>query len=411
MTIGTDKSITVVDIRAAQERTASGIIKTPCPKSASLSAATGMQLYCKLDYLQRTGSFKERGARNALLMLDAGQAIRGVIAASAGNHAIGLAYHGKNLGIPVTVVMPETAPLTKVKNCQEMGARVLQKGVHILEAREEASHLEKSEGLTYINGFDDPNVIASQGTMGLEIAEQVPNLDAIICPIGGGGLISGIALSLKDHNPNIRIIGVEAKAVSSFAAAMKNGGPILVQMSPSLADGLAVPKVGGNAFKIASRLVDEFITVEESDIALAILRLVELEKAVVEGAAATTLAACLCGKLPDLQGKIVVLPLCGGNIDTNILGRVLERGLVKDGRLCRFATEISDRPGGLAQLAKAIAEERGSIHQIEHDRAFGGDDISRVHIHCMVETRNFEHFAKIRERLTREGFVIKTVLD
>ena len=320
-----------------------------------------MEIFCKLDNLQRTGSFKERGARNALAQLSPDQQTRGVIAASAGNHAQALAYQGKLLGIPATVVMPKFAPLVKVNNCQKLAATVVLYGKDFGEAKAHADLIAKEKGLAYIDGYDDPAIIAGQGTMGLEIVEQTPNLDAVIVPVGGAGLLAGVSLAVKTLRPNAKIVAVEAKNVASFSAALEAGKPRKVAMHPTLADGLAIPQVGANAFQIARPLVDLSVTVTEEQIALAILRLVELEKSVVEGAAATPLAACMSGKLKELNGKRVVLLLCGGNIDPNVLSRVIERGLVADGRLCRFTAIISDRPGGLADLAAQIASTGASI--------------------------------------------------
>jgi len=394
------------DIQAAAERIRGAIIESPCPLSIPLSEATGLKVYCKLEYLQRTGSFKERGARNALLLLAPEQKKRGVIAASAGNHALGLAYHAQLLGIPATVVMPRFAPLTKVVNCRRLGATVLLHGADIAEARSHTEKIVTEQALTYINGYDDPAVIAGQGTMGLEIAAQVPDIDAVIVPVGGAGLIAGLAVALKTLHPAIKIIGVEPERAASFSAALAAGRPVGVQMRPTLADGLSVPQVGDNAFQIARGLVDKTVLVGEHEIALAILRLLELEKAVVEGAGAAPLAACLAGLLPELEGRNVVLPLCGGNIDTPMLGRVLERGLASDGRLYRFTATISDRPGGLARFAALIADEGASIIDIAHDRAFASDDINTVTVHCVVETRDTQHIAALRSRLNQEGFQV-----
>ena len=229
-------------------------------------------------------------------------------------------------------------------------------------------------------------------------------MDAIIVPIGGAGLIAGIALAIKTRRPEVKIIGVEPTRAASFSAALKAGKPVLIPMQPTLADGLAVPRVGDNAFDLARPLVDRVLAVGERDIALAVLRLVELEKAVVEGAGAASLAVCLQKAVPDLVGKKVVLPLCGGNIDTNILGRVIERGLAADGRLCRFSSIISDRPGGLSHFTALLAEEGASMHDIEHDRAFASEDINSVLVHCVIETRDAEHIRRVRDRLQKEGF-------
>jgi threonine dehydratase len=302
--------------------------------------------------------------------------------------------------------MPKTAPLTKVTNCRQMGANVILQGNNYEEARLYATQLAADRGLALIHGFDDPAVIAGQGTMGLEIVEQVPDLDAIIVPIGGAGLIAGVAMAIKTLKPNVMVIGVEPDRAISYITSLKAGAPTQVNIKPTLADGLAVSCVGKNAFEIARKYVDRTVMVKERDIALAVLRLVELEKAVVEGAGAAPLAACLAGLVPELAGRKVVLPLCGGNIDTTVLGRILERGLASDGRLCRFSATISDRPGGLAQFAALVAEEGASVKDIAHDRAFGNGDISTVVIRCVVETRDVSHINTLHERLKQEGFEV-----
>ena len=402
--------VTFQDIEAAARRIAGHVIESPCPLSIPLSDVTGMRVFCKLEYLQRTGSFKERGARNALMLLSSDQKRRGVIAASAGNHALGLACHAHLLGIPCIVVMPRFAPLMKVSNCRRLGAEVILHGSDIAEARIRADEIARGKNLAYINGFDDPAIIAGQGTLGLEILRQVPGVDAIIVPIGGAGLIAGVALAVKTQKPNVQIIGVEPERAASFTAALKAGKPVHFDLKPTLADGLSVPKVGENAFGLARNLVDRTVLIGEREIALAILRLIELEKAVVEGAGAAPLAACLASLLPELKGKNVVLPLCGGNIDTPILGRVLERGLASDGRLYRFTATISDRPGGLARFAGILAETGASILEISHDRAFASDDITTVTVQCIVETTDASHIAAIREKLTTEGFLVEDPL-
>jgi threonine dehydratase len=396
--------VTLAHIRAAQRRIASGILVTPCAESIPLSEITGARIVCKLDNFQRTGSFKERGARNALLQLPAERRRRGVVAASAGNHALGLAYHGKLLGIPVTVVMPDYAPLIKVTTCSRLGARVLIRGRDFAEARAVADELVAAEGLTYIHGFDDPAIIAGQGTLGLELLRQAPNLDAIVCPVGGGGLIAGVAVAVKSLRPRLQLIGVESKATGNFAAALRAGKPVRVPRRPTLADGLATLTVGANAFALARSRVDTVVSVGEDAIALAILRMLELEKTVVEGAAAAPLAAMMSGQLSHLAGKRVALVVCGGNIDPAIMTRVIEKGLVHDGRLTRFTVVISDRPGGLAELCRVIAAEGASIRDITHDRAFSGPDVSAVNALCTVETRDRAHIAALRRALRRSGF-------
>jgi threonine dehydratase len=397
------RAITLEDIQAARKRIEGAVYYSPCPSSVPLSELTAMKIFTKLDYEQRTGSFKERGARNALIQLAPDQQQRGVIAASAGNHAQALAYQGKLLRIPATVVMPKYAPLIKIGNCEKLGATVILYGRDFSEAKEKAHEIANERGLAYIDGYDDPAIIAGQGTMGMEILEQVPEVDAVVVPVGGGGLLAGVALAVKSLRPQTKVIAVEADHVASFSAAIQAGKPTRIEMQPTLADGLAIAQVGVNAFATAAPLVDRIVVVSEEQIAISVLRILELEKGVVEGAAATPLAACLSAQLPELAGKRVVLLLCGGNIDPNVLSRVIERGLVADGRLARFTAIISDRPGGLADLAAKIASAGASIKQVVHDRAFAGSDVSAVHVQCTVETRNHAHLAQLRARLQESG--------
>jgi threonine dehydratase len=398
--------ITLADVEAARERIRGAIYESPCVESIPLSQLTGAHIYCKLDYLQRTGSFKERGARNALLQLPSEARVRGVIAASAGNHAQGVAYHGGLLGIPVTVVMPTFAPLIKVSNCRQLGATVVLHGADLGEARAEAEAIAARDGLTFIHPFDNEHVIAGQGTMGLEILEQTPHVQAIVVPVGGGGLLSGIATAVRAKRPDVELIGVEPEHAACLTAALAGGAPVAVPLSPTLADGLSVPLLGTFPFEILRGLVDEVVTVDEAAIALAVLRLIELEKSVVEGAGATPLAAFLAGKLPRLAGRTVVLALCGGNIDLTMLDRVIEVGLVADGRLSRFTVSISDRPGGLARLAQVIASTGASIKEILHDRAFSGPQLSEVRVVCVVETTGHEHVAALHRALAQAGVTV-----
>jgi threonine dehydratase len=396
-------SVTFEDVLAARDRIAGGVVVTPCGESPALSELTHCRVYPKAEYLQRTGSFKERGARNALLLLPETQQRIGVIAASAGNHALALAFHGKDLGIPVTVVMPKVAPIIKQSRCRALGAKVLLYGDNIGEAKDLADQLVQSEGLAYVHGFDGAEVIAGAGTLGLEILDQVPEADAIVVPVGGGGLIAGLGLAVKRLRPQCEVIGVETLRSASFTAALECGTPTATKVGATLADGLAVPCVGSRAFELARKVVDRTVRVDEEAVALAILRLVELEKGVVEGAGATPLAALLAGELPDLEGKKVVLCLCGGNIDPTVLGRVIEHGLAVDGRLARFTAVISDRPGGLAHLTGALAEAGASIKQIVHERAFASADVSSVEVQCIIETRDRAHLEAVLARLQELG--------
>ncbi len=395
--------VSLSDIRAARRRIKGGVIVTPCPDSIPLSEITGARIACKLDNFQRTGSFKERGARNALLQLSPAARRLGVVAASAGNHALGLAYHGRLLRIPVTVVMPEFAPLIKITACQRLGARVILHGRDFVEARAEAGRLAGS-GLTYIHGFDDPAIIAGQGTLGLEILEQVPDVDAIVCPVGGGGLLAGVCVAVKALRPRVKVIAVESVCTGNLTAALRAGRPVRVPRRATLADGLATLSVGERAFGLIRGRVDRVVRVEERWISLAILRMLELEKTVVEGAAATPLAAMMSGGLAGLRGKRVALVVCGGNVDPVVLGRVIEKGLVHDGRLTRFTVTISDRPGGLAELCRVIASCGASINQVEHDRAFSGPDVTETHVVCTVETRDRRHIAALHRVLRKAGF-------
>ena len=398
--------IALADVEAARERIRGAIYESPCVESIPLSQLTGAHVYCKLDYLQRTGSFKERGARNALLQLPATARARGVVAASAGNHAQGVAYHGALLGIPVTVVMPTFAPLIKVSNCRQLGATVVLHGADLGEARAHAEALSAREGLTFIHPFDNDHVIAGQGTMALEILEQTPAVQAIVVPVGGGGLLSGIGVVVKALRPDVELIGVEPVHAACLTAALAAGSPVPVALAPTLADGLSVPLLGTRPFQILRRVVDEVVTVDEAAIALAILRLIELEKSVVEGAGAAPLAAFLAGKLARLAGRTVVLALCGGNIDLTMLDRVIEVGLVADGRLSRFTVSISDRPGGLARLAQVIASTGASIKEIVHDRAFSGPDLSEVRVVCVVETTGHDHVGALHRALAQAGVTV-----
>ena len=395
--------VSLSEIVAARSRLNGAIFRTPCPESGALSELTGARIFCKQEHLQRTGSFKERGARNALAKLPAAQASTGVIAASAGNHALGLAWHGRLLAIPVTVVMPRFAPMVKVARCRQFGAEVVLHGDTFDEARGEAARLATKHGLTYIHPFDDPHVIAGQGTLGFEILEQVPDCDAILVPVGGGGLLSGIAIVLQALKPGAEIIGVEPTNASCFRAGTAAGEPVRVSTKFTLADGLAVAQAGDLTLSIMRQLKHRIVSIGEEWLALAMLRLAELDKCVIEGAGAAGLAALLSGYLPELVGRRIVLILSGGNIDPLAHSRVIERGLAADGRIFRFDALISDRPGGLAHLSGVLAEAGANVTEIVHNRTFAGPDLSRVHVLCTVETRDRAHIAEVQRKLTAHG--------
>jgi len=396
------KVIRFEDISAAAYRIRDGIQRTSCDLS-HMNSEYNTTMYFKKDYMQFTGSFKERGARYTLVMLDEKQKKIGVIAASAGNHAQALAYHAGLMGIPITVVMPIVAPIMKVENCKHYGATVIIHGDNIGDSRVMALKIAKKNGQQYINGYDHPNILAGQGTMGLEILDQVPDVDAIVVPVGGGGLIAGVAMAVKTLKPDVRIIGVEPEACPSFTNAMRNGMPIPTNTLISLADGLTVPCAGANALATGGPLIDKMVTVSEAWISIAILRLIEMEKAVVEGAGAIGLAAIMCGLLPELQGKKVVLPLCGGNIDTTLLGRCLERGLAADGRLVTFNVTVSDRPGGIAELTRLLSNVGASVKDIVHERAWVRTATFSVGVRILAETRNRKHSRELL-KLIRDNY-------
>ncbi len=395
--------VSLAEIVAARRRLEGAIVRTPCVPSAALSELTGVEMVCKQEHLQRTGSFKERGARNALAQLAPDVARRGVIAASAGNHALGLAWHGRQLGVPVTVVMPRFAPLVKVSRCRQFGATVRLHGDTYDEARAEASRLAAEHQLAYIHPFDDPQVIAGQGTLAFEILEQTPDVEAVLVPVGGGGLLAGMATVFSELKPDLQIIGVEPANAACFAAGLAAGGPVRVPTRYTLADGLAVAEAGRHTLAIAQPLVHRMVAVGEEALALAILRLAELEKCIIEGAGAAGLAALLGGRLPELRGRRVVMLLSGGNIDPLAHSRVIERGLAADGRLYRFNVLLSDRPGALAHLAGVLAAAGANVTEIVHNRTFAGPDLSRVHVLCTVETRDRDHIVELQARLAENG--------
>lgn len=396
-------TVSLADIVAARARLNGAIIRTPCPESAALSELTGAHIFCKQEFLQRTGSFKERGARNALAQLSPEQVKRGVIAASAGNHALGLSWHGRLLGIPVTVVMPRFAPLVKVGRCRQFGATVVLHGDTYDEARSQADRLAEEHQLTYVHPFDDPKVIAGQGTLAFEILEQVPDAEAVLVPVGGGGLLAGVTTVLHALKPELQVIGIEPANAACFAAGLSAGAPVRVATQFTLADGLAVAQAGRYPLDIAQPLVHRMVQVQEESLALAMLRLAELEKCIVEGAGAACLAAFLGGHLPELAGRKVVLLLTGGNIDPLAHSRVIERGLAADGRIYRFDVLIGDRPGGLAHLSAVLAKAGANVTEIVHNRTFAGPDLSRVHVLCTVETRDRAHIGEIQQALMKNG--------
>jgi threonine dehydratase len=368
-----------------------------------LSALTGQQIYLKLENLQMTGSFKERGALNRIAMLTPEQAARGVVAASAGNHAQGVAYHATKRGIRALIVMPLATPLVKVTATRGFGAEVVLYGANYDEACEEAMRLCVAEGMTFIHPFDDAVVMAGQGTIGLELLEQVPKLEAVVVPIGGGGLIGGIACAIKESRPEIRVIGVQTSRLPSMIAAVELHRPVTIEPATTIADGIAVRRVGDVTLPVVERYVDEIVTVDEDEIASAILVLLEREKTLAEGAGATALAALL-QKKTSLNGAHTAVMVCGGNIDVTLLSRIIERGLVQDGRLIRLRIHLLDKPGALADLTRLIASYRANIVDTLHNRAYYGVNLGDTVIDITMETRGREQVEELLAALTAEGY-------
>jgi threonine dehydratase len=398
--------ITFADIEEARERIHNQIYLSPFPYSESISSLTGNRVFFKLENLQMTGSFKERGALNRLLTLTPDEAKRGVIAASVGNHGMAVAFHSRRLDILATIVMPLHAPLIKVSRVRQYGAQIVLYGTDYDEAFAEAHRLAQERGLTFIHAFNDPWVVAGQGTIGLELHEQNPDLDAVLVPVGGGGLIGGIALVLRTLNRKIRVIGVQAESVPSMKAALKRGKPIRLSSALTLADGIAVREVGDMPLTLVKKYVDDIVTVSEGEIANAVLLLLEIEKTVAEGAAAVSLAALVNNKTA-LSDSNVGLVISGGNIDMNLISRIIEKGLIQDGRLGRLAVVISDRPGALARLSQRIADLGANILQISQTRGFGQVAIGETEVELVLETTGLEHIERIYRALQADNFKIK----
>jgi threonine dehydratase len=400
---GSKLSIGLADVLAARERLRGSIYESPCPHSIMLSALTGQQVYLKLENLHMTGSFKERGALNRIALLTPEQAARGVIAASAGNHAQGVAYHATKRGIRSLIVMPLTTPLVKVTATREFGAEVLLHGANYDESYVEAVRLCAEKQLTFIHPFDDAGVMAGQGTIGLELLEQVPQLEAVVVPIGGGGLIGGVACAIKESRPDVRVVGVQTSRLASMQAAVEAHHPVTVDAATTIADGIAVRRAGNLTLPLVEHYVDEIVTVEEDEIASAILMLLEREKTLAEGAGAVALAALLQHRT-SLHGAHTAVLVCGGNIDVTLLSRIIERGLVQDGRMVRLRIYLLDKPGALHDLTRLIAGLHANIVDTLHNRAYYGVNLGDTVIDITMETRGPEHVAELLAALTAEGY-------
>jgi threonine dehydratase len=392
--------VSLGEIRAAAARIAGAVERTPCLRSRTLSALTGCELWLKFENLQFTASFKERGALNKLLTLPEAERLRGVIAMSAGNHAQGVAYHAARLGLRAVIVMPRGTPNNKVKSTQVHGAEVILEGDTLAEAAAHARALAAREGLSFIHPYDDAAVIAGQGTVGLEMLEDVADLDVLVVPVGGGGLISGIAVAAKALRPGVHVLGVESKTWSAMYQRL-NGLPVQVG-GDTIAEGMAVRDVGELTLEICRRLVDEVLLVEEETIERAIVALIEIEKTVAEGAGAAGLAALLAHP-QRFAGKRVGIPVCGGNIDSRLLSAVLMRGLVRDGRLVRLRVRMTDVSGSLAKVAALIGDAGGNIVEVQHQRVFGTASVKTPEVEFVVETRDREHTRAIAAHLGAHG--------
>ncbi len=399
--------LSFADIEAARKRIGDAVYQTPCAYTKTLSDLTGMRLYLKLENLQMSGSFKERGAANKLLALPEEDRARGVIAASAGNHAQGVAYHARRLGVRSVIVMPNATPLVKVSATRGFGAEVVLHGANYDEAYAEARRIEAAEGLTFIHPFDDDDVMAGQGTIGLELVEQNPYLDAVVVAVGGGGLAAGVATAIKETNPRIKVYGVEPKAMPSMKLALEAGAPVTVPAAKTIADGVAVKTVGARTFAVCQRYLDDVVLVDEEEIAEAILLLLEREKTVAEGAGAAPLAALVHQRLPQLLGKKVAAVVCGGNIDVNVISRIIDRGLVKSGRLMRLRVLVPDLPGALSGLLGILGAQASNVLQILHERTAARYELGHVAVELTLETRGFDHVDEIERAIAAGGFQIQ----
>jgi threonine dehydratase len=401
--------IQLSDIHSALNRIRADIRVSPCTHSETFSGITHNSIFLKLDNQQRTGAFKERGALNKLLTLTAEDRAHGVIAASAGNHAQGVSYHAGRHGIRAHIVMPLPTPLTKVSATRAYGADVLLFGANYDEAYGKAIELSAQEQFTLIHAFDDDSVIAGQGTLGLEILAQTPDIDVIVSPIGGGGLIGGIACAVKETNPKVKVYGVQPSRLPSMKAAVAQGKPVTLESAKTIADGIAVRRAGERTLPLVQKYVDDIVTVEEEEIANAILLLLEREKTLAEGAGAAAIAAVLNRKLPLKDQRVAVL-VCGGNIDVTLLARIIERGLVKDGRLVRLRVHLPDYPGALHRLTGILADHRANIVETAYDRAYHGVNLGDTAIDITMETRGPEHISELLTALIAAGYPHERIL-
>jgi threonine dehydratase len=401
--------ISLENVKTALDRIRQSIYLSPCTFSDTFSQLTGNSIYLKLENLQRTGAFKERGALNKLLTLTPEERARGVIAASAGNHAQGLAYHAGRRDIRAQICMPLTTPLIKVSATKAYGAEVVLYGANYDEACEEAVRRGKQQHLTFIHPFDDDAVIAGQGTLGLELLQQHPEIEAVVVPIGGGGLIGGVACAIKETNPKVQVVGVQTTRLPSMKVAVAEGKPVTLAPAATIADGIAVRRAGDRTLPLVQKYVDEIVTVNEEEIANAVLLLLEREKMLAEGAGAAAIAAVINHKI-KMAGKKIAVLVCGGNMDVTLLSRIIERGLVKDGRLVRLRVHLPDYPGALHKVTGILANHRANIVETSYDRAYYGVNLGDTAIDITMETRGPDHIAELLSALEAGGYAHERVL-
>ncbi|WP_096393877.1 threonine ammonia-lyase [Halorubrum trapanicum] len=399
--------LTLADIREARERVSGVARHTPLERSRSFSEMSGADLHLKLENFQRTGAFKIRGAMNRIETLSEAEREAGVVTASAGNHAQGVALAASRAGVDATVVMPKFAPVSKVKATRGYGASVRLEGVDYDEAQAYAHRLEREEGRTYVHAFDDPVVMAGQGTLGLEIVDDCPDLDTVVVPIGGGGLISGVAVAIKEQLPDVRVVGVQAEGAASAAKSLEAGEVTEIDSVDTIADGIATRSVGEETLEVMEEYVDEVVTVDDREIALALTLLLERAKTLVEGAGAVALAAVLSDAFEYDDGETVVAALCGGNIDLNRLGTVIRRGLVQMGRYLKITIDLKDRPGELERVSSIVARTGANVYAVHHDRTSRDVAVNAAELELELETDDAEHAADIVDALEAEGYEVE----
>ena len=400
----------VADVLEARQRVMEVARRTSLDYSHTFSKTTGADVYLKLENLQRTGSFKIRGATNKLAHLDDDEREAGVVTASAGNHAQGVALAANRAGIDAKIVMPEYAPVSKVEATRSYGAEVILHGIDYDAAQEKAHELEHEEGRTYVHAFDDYDVMAGQGTLGLEIVEDRPDVETVVVPIGGGGLISGVATAVKANDPETRVVGVQAEGASAMAQSLQKGERVETEAVDTIADGIAVGQPGTLTFEVVKERVDEIVTVSDAAIARTLVDLLERSKTLVEGAGAIALTAVVEEAFDYEEGEVIVPALCGGNIDLNVLRNVITRGLVEDGRYLKLKTTLEDRPGALERLIGIIADARANIFGIEHERTSLEMSVGATEVELDLETRGHDHVAELIAALEAEGYDVEILV-